>query len=68
LSKYTTNGYIEEWNPALLAMKANAKDSPSWDEAMNGPMAAGGFWKACETEINTLVDKDCWDEVPRPKD
>jgi hypothetical protein len=67
LSKNTTNGYIEEWNPALLATKANAEDVPSWDEAMNGPMAAG-FWKACETEINTLVDKDCWDEVPRPKD
>jgi hypothetical protein len=67
LSKNTTNGYIEEWNPALLATKANAKDVPSWDEAMNGPMAAG-FWKACETEIDTLVDKDCWDKVPRPKD
>jgi hypothetical protein len=67
LSKNTTNGYIEEWNPALLATKAIAEDVPSWDEAMNGPMAAG-FWKACETEIDTLVDKDCWDEVPRPKD
>jgi len=59
-------GYIEEWNPLLLATKANSEDSPSWDQAMSGPHAAG-FWKACETEINTLVRKNCWDVVPRPK-
>jgi hypothetical protein len=35
---------------------------------MNHPMAPAGFWKDCETEIDTLVEKDCWDVVPHPKD
>jgi hypothetical protein len=46
---------------------ANAEDHPSWDEAMSGPFA-NGFKKACETEYNTLVEKECWDVVDRPKD
>ena len=41
LQKETVDGYIEDWNPALLATKANAEDMPTWNEAMNGPYAAG---------------------------
>jgi hypothetical protein len=67
LQRETVNGYLEEWNPALLATKANAEDVPTWNEAMNGPHSAG-FWKACEAELETLASKDCWDIVDRPKD
>ncbi|KAG7343789.1 reverse transcriptase RNA-dependent DNA polymerase [Nitzschia inconspicua] len=66
LQRNTVDGYVEEWNPALLATKANAEDHPDWDTAMNGPHAAG-FWKACQTEYDTLVSKDVWEVVPRPK-
>jgi hypothetical protein len=66
LQKETVDGYIEDWNPALLATKANAEDMPTWNEAMNGPYAAG-FWKACETELDTLIRKDCWEVVDRPR-
>jgi len=62
----TIDGYIEDWHPALLATKANAEDTPTWNEAMNGPHAAG-FWKACEIELETLESKQCWEVVDRPK-
>jgi len=34
---------IEEWSPMALALKANAEDNPTWEQAMNGPteMATG---------------------------
>ena len=63
----TIDGYMEDWNPALLGTKANSEDLPSWNEAMNGPHAAG-FWKACEDELETLRRKECWEVVDRPKD
>lgn len=66
LRRNSPDGFIEEWNPSLLATKANAEDHPTYEEAMNGPLAAG-FKKACEIEYNTLVDKDCWEVVDRPK-
>jgi hypothetical protein len=59
------DGHLEEWNPALLATKANTEDLPSWEAAMNGPQAAG-FLKACEIEIDTLQQKDCWEVTDRP--
>jgi Reverse transcriptase (RNA-dependent DNA polymerase) len=65
LSRNSSDGFIEEWNPAFLATKANREDTPDWNTAMNGPHAAG-FWKACQTEIDTLTEKGCWDIVPRP--
>jgi hypothetical protein len=34
---------------------------------MSGPFAKD-FKKACETEYNTLVEKECWDVVDRPTD
>ena len=67
LRRNTVDGFIEEWNPMLLATKANAEDHPTYEEAMNGPYAAG-FKKAFEIEIQTLIDKKCWDVVDRPTD
>jgi hypothetical protein len=33
---------------------------------MNGPFSQG-FRKACQVEFDTLVRKDCWEVVQRPK-
>jgi hypothetical protein len=62
----TIDGFLEDWHPSLLATKANAEDTPTWNEAMNGPHSAG-FWKAMEAELETLTRKDCWEVVERPK-
>ena len=58
------DGTIEEWHPMALASLANASDNPTWDQAMNGPDKAG-YWDACKKELQTLIDKECWDEVVR---
>ena len=55
---------LKEWDPLVLAAKANAEDTPDWNMAMNGPNAEG-FWEACKVEINTLEDKDVWEVVER---
>ena len=55
---------VEDWHPMALAAKANDADNPTWEQAMNGPNA-DGFWKACETEIETLKRKNVWDVVER---
>jgi hypothetical protein len=64
--QHSSDGFIEEWHPSLLATKANAEDHPSWDEGMSGPYA-NGFWEACKLELETLEKKDCWEVVDRPK-
>ena len=64
-TKNSPDGFVESLNPALFATKANADDNPTWNEAMNGPQAAG-FWEACKIEIDALISKDCWEVVPRP--
>lgn len=49
----------------ILGSKANSEDTPTWEQAMNGPYA-DEYWEACEKEISTLVvDKDAWDVVVR---
>ena len=55
---------FEEWNPMILSTVANAQDNPSWNQAMNGPNKKG-FWKACESEIQTLQRKESWIVVTR---
>ena len=52
------------YHPMILAAKANSEDTPSWHEAMNGPLR-GGYWKAAETEYEVLQHKDAWDVVER---
>jgi hypothetical protein len=40
-------------------MKANALDTPNWNQAMNG-LENNGYWKAMELEIQTLLGKNAW--------
>jgi hypothetical protein len=53
-----------DWmSPMILGAKANAKDTPTWEQAMNGPDQEGCI-KTCEKELDTLTnDKDAWDVV-----
>jgi hypothetical protein len=47
----------------ILGAKANAEDTPTWEQAMNGP-DQDGYMQACQKETDTLVeDKDAWDVV-----
>ena len=64
-NKDPDSGTIEFMPPTILATQANAEDNPSWEQAMSGPDRAG-YWKACETEINTLQnEKKAWEIVDR---
>ena len=47
-----------------LALKANAEDNPTWEQAMNGP-DRDGYWTAAEEELETLEKKDAWEVVSR---
>jgi hypothetical protein len=55
----TITGYpiVTYLNPALLATLASENDTPNFTEAMNGPNSAG-FFKAMETELNTLISME----------
>jgi hypothetical protein len=55
-----------DWmSPMIFGAKANSEDTPTWEQAMNGP-DQDGYMEACQKEINTLVnDKDAWDVVAR---
>ena len=55
---------LEDWTPTALAAKGNDADTPTWEQAMNGPNAEG-FWEACKVEYDTLTKKGCWDIVKR---
>jgi hypothetical protein len=43
-------------------MKGNAKDTPTWKEAMRGPNGEG-HWQACKKEIDTLILMEVWEEA-----
>lgn len=61
------NNTVEWMHPMVLATQANSADNPTWEAAMNGP-DADDYMKACQKEINTLVnDKEAWDVVTREK-
>ena len=47
-----------------LALKANAEDNPTWEQAKNGP-DRDGYWTAAEEELETLEKKDAWEVVSR---
>ena len=47
-----------------LGAKANNDDTPTWHEATNGPHSEG-FWKAMNTELETLERIDAWLVVER---
>ena len=44
----------------ILAAKANDKDNPSWEEAINGPLAEG-YMVSAQTEIDTLEKLKVWE-------
>ena len=52
-------GFVEDFSPLALSMKANSSDNPNWHQAMNGPLK-DGYWNAMETEIDTLTEKGSW--------
>jgi hypothetical protein len=53
---------IQELNPALFSIKANADDNPTWNQAMGGKNTEG-YWQAYIKEYKTLLKKDVWVEV-----
>ena len=57
-------GNLEQWDPMAFAAKANDADTPTWNEAMNGPFAEG-FWEACKKELTTLINMGVWEVVDR---
>jgi hypothetical protein len=50
----TVDGYLEYFNPALLAAKANEEDTPNWTTAMTGPDKTG-WLQACKNELQALA-------------
>jgi len=59
------DGTLDWMNPMIFGAKANTGETPTWEQAMNGPDRKG-YWTACEKEIKTLSkDKDAWDVVKR---
>ena len=58
------NNSSGEWSPLALQAKAGDEDTPTWDQAMNGPHAEG-YRKACDIEYNALVSMEVWEEVAR---
>jgi hypothetical protein len=55
---------FDECHPLALTMKANAMDTPNWNQAMNG-LESDGYWQAMELELETLTGKEAWTEVDR---
>ena len=55
---------VEEWHPLAFAAKANAEDTLTWHEAMNGPNKSG-FLEAAVKEIDVLCKMNVWDVVDR---
>jgi hypothetical protein len=54
-----------EWNPMALQAKRNSDpDTPTWEEAMNGPYA-DGYKESAKLEIDTLKKMNVWDEIKR---
>jgi hypothetical protein len=60
------NAMTVEWqHPMELSAWANAKDNPTWEDAMSGPDKAG-YWKAMEKEYHTLEqDMDSWKVIEK---
>jgi hypothetical protein len=57
---------LGDWTPLALQAKLHSKDpdTPGWEEAMNGPCAAG-YKEAAILEIDTLKKMNVWNEVTR---
>jgi hypothetical protein len=59
-----TNEIDGDLHPCLLASKASQADSPTFEEAMNGPHR-DGFHEAMVKELKTLTEMECWEVVKR---
>lgn len=57
-------GTVEQMNPALFSIQANAEDNPNWNQAMNGENSEG-YWQACIKEHETLIKMNVWEEVEK---
>ena len=56
---------LESWNSLLLSAKLTDSDTPTWEEAMNGPLKEG-YWEACCKELHTLEKvMDAWEVVEK---
>ena len=58
---------VEHFNPMWLNTKSNQKDTPLWHEATTGPHN-DGFWKAMESELETIERIEAWSIVEQTKD
>ena len=67
LLRHSTSGYHEEINPSILSAAPTSEDTPTWEQAMNGPNAAG-FWEACKAELRTLEMLNVFQIVDRRPD
>jgi hypothetical protein len=53
------------WHPQALAAKGEDPEfNPTWEQAMNGPLA-DGYKEAARKEIEILKKMGCWEEVDR---
>ncbi len=57
-------GTQEDSHPLMLAARMNDEDTPTFEQATNGPHREK-LWEAMETEIATLRKMNVWDEVDR---
>ena len=67
VDSWDTDHAVMDIDPCLLSAKASKynEDNPAWEMAMHGPHT-DEYWKACETELETLeTDLGCWDLVRR---
>ena len=55
---------IEETNPLAMIIKANAKDNPTFQQAMSSP-EADDWYQAMKIEFDSLINLDAWEEVKR---
>jgi hypothetical protein len=59
-----TYNTVEEWNPSIISVKANANNNPNWGQAISGPHSEG-YWQACIKEYETLIRMEVWEEADR---
>ena len=60
-------GILNDLSPMAFAARANAGDTPRWNDALHGPNA-DGFWRAMLAELTTLSKLGAWEVVRRTPD
>ena len=54
---------LNDVHPLTFSARADAEDTPRYDEGMHSPDAEG-FKAAMDIEMEQLMDKDVWNVVP----